>query len=103
MAVVVSRASDPLVVSVLTVGLMVGGQWVGMLQSAIMLREVPVETATTYFAANQLPFYGGLPLGLGLGIGAVGLTGSVANALLVVAGMFGFSAVVWWWHRRRSA
>ncbi len=40
---------------------------------------------------------------LGYVIGAVGLTGSVANALLVVAGMFGFSAVVWWWHRRRSA
>ena len=101
-AVVVSRTTDPLVVSMLTVGLTVGGQWLGMLQNTIMLRDVPAETATTFFAANQLPFYGGLPLGLGLGIGAVGLTGSVANALLVIAGMFGFSAVVWWWHRRGS-
>jgi MFS family permease len=96
-----SRTSDPLAVSVLTVGLIIGGQWLSMLQSTIMLLEVPPETATTFFAANQLPFYAGLPLGLGLGIGAVGLTGSVANALLMVAAMFGLSAVVWWRHVRR--
>jgi MFS family permease len=99
-ALTLSRTRDPLEVSVLAVALTVGGQWLNVLQNTIMLLEVPRERATTFFAANQLPFYGGLPLGLGLGIGAVGLTGSVANALLVVAAMFGVSAAVWGWHVR---
>jgi MFS family permease len=97
-AAALSQATNPLAVSLLAVALTVGGQCLNMLQNAIMLAQVPRDSATTFFAANQLPFYGGLPLGLGLGISAVGLTGSLGNALLVVAAMFGISAAIWWRH-----
>ncbi|HEX5415356.1 MAG TPA: MFS transporter [Chloroflexota bacterium] len=97
-AAAMSQTTNPLVVSLLAVALTVAGQCLTMLQNALMLTHVPDESATTFFAANQLPFYGGLPIGLSLGIGVVGLTGSLGNALLVVAAMFGFSAAVWWRH-----
>lgn len=97
-AVAMSQITSPLVVSLLAVALTVAGQCVNVLQNAIMLTYVPRDAATTFFAANQLPFYAGLPLGLGFGIGAVGLTGSLANSLLVVAAMFAVSALIWWRH-----
>lgn len=101
-ATALSQTTNPLAVSLLAVALTVSGQCLTMLQNAIMLAHVPHESATTFFAANQLPFYGGLPLGLGFGIGAVSLTGSLGNALLVVAAMFSVSAVVWTWHLART-
>jgi|GEM_PF-3194360 len=97
-AAAMSQTTNPLAASLLAVALTVSGQCLTMLQNAIMLAHVPHESATTFFAANQLPFYGGLPIGLSLGIGVVGLTGSLGNALLVVAAMFGVGAAVWWWH-----
>ena len=102
-AAAMSQTANPLAVSLLAVALTVSGQCLSMLQNAIMLTHVPHDSATTFFAANQLPFYGGLPLGLGLGIGAVSLTGSLGNALLVVAAMFGVSAAIWFWHLASNA
>jgi predicted MFS family arabinose efflux permease len=91
---------DPLVVSELTVALTIGSQWLNTLVNAVLLLEVSRDSPTTFFAVNQLPFYAGLPVGLALGITAVGATGSVENALLVVAAMLGLSALIWGWHLR---
>jgi Na+/melibiose symporter-like transporter len=98
LAAVMPSLRDPLVVSALTIALTLGSQWLNTLVNAVLLLEVSHDSPTTFFAVNQLPFYAGLPVGLALGITAVGATGSVENALLVVAAMFGLSAVVWGRH-----
>jgi MFS family permease len=98
-----SRVHDPLVASALAVALTLGFQCVNMLQNAVLLQEVTRESPTSFFAVNQLPFYAGLPVGLALGITAVSATGSVDNALLVVAAMFGLSAAIWTRHLQRRA
>jgi MFS family permease len=98
LAVLMPSVRDPLVVSALTVALTICSQWLNTLVNAVLLLEVPRDSPTTFFAVNQLPFYAGLPVGLALGITAVGATGSVENAMLVVAAMFGISAVIWAGH-----
>ena len=65
------------------------------IKDAILMLRISSERSTTFFLANQLPFYAGLPLGLMFGIGAIRLSGSVANALVMVGCLFLLGAAVW--------
>jgi MFS family permease len=91
-------SGDILVVSALAAAIGVGGRWLNALQNAILLRLAAAGDATTFFMANQLPFYAGLPLGLLLATGAIGATGSIGDAVLLVGGLFGLGAVLWGRH-----
>ncbi|HEY3080979.1 MAG TPA: hypothetical protein VGM69_13885, partial [Chloroflexota bacterium] len=86
---------EVLVVSALAVVVGVASQWLVMLQNAILMLRISAERSTTFFLANQLPFYAGLPLGLLFGIGAIRISGSVANALVMVGCLFLLGAAVW--------
>jgi MFS family permease len=86
---------EVLVVCALAVVVGVASQCLTVLQNAILMLRLSDERSTTFYLANQLPFYAGLPLGLLVGIGAIQITGSVANALVMVACLFLLGAAVW--------
>jgi MFS-type transporter involved in bile tolerance (Atg22 family) len=92
--VTLAHAHEPVVVSALSVCLAVGGQWLSVLLNAIQLLEVSPEATNTFLAANQIPFYVGSLLALSLGVGITAATGSVANTLLFVAGLFAAGACI---------
>jgi predicted MFS family arabinose efflux permease len=98
----IALSGDPLVVSALAVVVGTGGRWLNTLQRAIQLALATETQRTTFFMANQLPFYGGLPVGILLAMTAVQLTGSVTNAILVVSGLFALGAAIWFQHLWRQ-
>ena len=96
----------PLVVAGVIVLVSFGGRWLNTLQRALQLELATAGQRTTFFMANQLPFFAGLPVGLLLAMAAIRLSGSVATALLVVAALFAGGAVLWGdqlWRQRRGA
>jgi MFS family permease len=96
--ITIAHVHDPLVVSGLSIVMTIAGQWLSMLQNAILLLEVSPDTSNTFFAVNQLPFYVGSPVALSLGLGITAVTGSIANTLFFVAGLFAAGALVWALH-----
>src|SRR3712207_5492746 len=74
---------SPLVVSGLAVVVGICGRWLTTLQNAILLTLASGEQKTSFFMANQLPLFAGLPIGLLLAIGVIGMTGSVTSALVL--------------------
>jgi MFS family permease len=102
----VGMSSRPLAVAGVIVVVSLGGRWLGVLQRAIQLELATAGQRTTFFMANQLPFFAGLPVGLLLAMVAIQLTGSVVNALLVVSLLFAGGAALWGeqlWRRRAVA
>jgi MFS family permease len=100
----VGVSSRALVVAGVVVLVSIGGRWLNMLQRAIQLELATAEQRTTFFMANQLPFFAGLPAGLLLSMVVVQVTGSIVNALLVVSLLFAGGAALWGdqlWRQRR--
>jgi MFS family permease len=91
----VGVSSQPPVIAGVIVLVSIGGRWLNVLQRAIQLELATAEQRTTFFMANQLPFFAGLPVGLLLAMVVIQLTGSVVNALLVVSLFFAAGAILW--------
>jgi MFS-type transporter involved in bile tolerance (Atg22 family) len=94
---------NAVVVSALAVVVAVASQWLTLLQNAILMQGASREGATTFFLANQLPYFAGFPLGVAVAISAISVSGSVANALALVGVLFALGAITWIRPMRRES